>query len=257
MRSRTVRPYVLLPELPYHTPTHYCHPCWVDPLGTCLFTSWTSELQDGSGCLTNRVGFRMVSGCKRSCERKSPSPACLTLLVGGPQTQFQRVACVKSLQSCPTLCDPMDCSPPGSSVHGILQARTLEWAALPSSRACWPSSPPSPTLEVGSLPLAPPGKLNRQKVVCCPLHLSFMIKVYNLLTTNEIFKKLLFKKIISFYFWLLLSVLHLAGFLCLQQAGATFLLRPVGFSFQWLLSWRSLWSMGSRARRLSGCGPQA
>ena len=33
----------------------------------------------------------------------------------------------KSLQSCPTLCDPTDCSPPGFSVHGILQARTLEW----------------------------------------------------------------------------------------------------------------------------------
>ena len=39
-----------------------------------------------------------------------------------------------SLQSCPTLCDPMDCSPPGSSVHGILQARILEWVAMPSSR---------------------------------------------------------------------------------------------------------------------------
>jgi len=33
------------------------------------------------------------------------------------------------LLSCPTLCDPMDCSPPGSSVHGILQARILEWVA--------------------------------------------------------------------------------------------------------------------------------
>ena len=46
------------------------------------------------------------------------------------------VACMhaKSLQSCPTLCDPMDCSPPGSSVHGILQARTLEWVAMLSSR---------------------------------------------------------------------------------------------------------------------------
>ena len=39
-----------------------------------------------------------------------------------------------SLQSCLTLCDPIDCSPPGSSVHGILQARILEWAAMPSSR---------------------------------------------------------------------------------------------------------------------------
>ena len=40
----------------------------------------------------------------------------------------------KSLQSCPTLCDSMNCSPPGSSVHGILQARILEWVAIPSSR---------------------------------------------------------------------------------------------------------------------------
>ena len=39
----------------------------------------------------------------------------------------------KSLQLCPPLCDPMDCSLPGSSVHGILQARILEWVAVPSS----------------------------------------------------------------------------------------------------------------------------
>ena len=37
-------------------------------------------------------------------------------------------------QLCPTLCDPMDCSLPGSSVHGILQARILEWVVVPSSR---------------------------------------------------------------------------------------------------------------------------
>ena len=42
--------------------------------------------------------------------------------------------CAKSLQSCPTLCDPIDCSPPGSSVPGILQAGMLEWVAVPSSR---------------------------------------------------------------------------------------------------------------------------
>ena len=40
----------------------------------------------------------------------------------------------KSLQSCLTLCNPMDYSPPGSSVRGILQARMLEWVAAPSSR---------------------------------------------------------------------------------------------------------------------------
>ena len=41
-------------------------------------------------------------------------------------------------QSCLTLCDPMDCSPPGSSVHGTHQARTLEWVAMPSSRGSSP-----------------------------------------------------------------------------------------------------------------------
>ena len=39
-------------------------------------------------------------------------------------------AAAKSVQSCPTLCDPIDGSPPGSSVHGILQARILEWVAV-------------------------------------------------------------------------------------------------------------------------------
>ena len=42
-------------------------------------------------------------------------------------------AAAKSLQSCPTLCDPIDSSPPGSPIPGILQARTLEWVAISSS----------------------------------------------------------------------------------------------------------------------------
>ena len=44
-------------------------------------------------------------------------------------------AASKSLQSCPTLCDPMDGSPPGSPVPGILQARTLKWVAISFSNA--------------------------------------------------------------------------------------------------------------------------
>ena len=40
----------------------------------------------------------------------------------------------KLLQLCPALCDPIDCSLPGSSVHGILQARILEWVTMPFSR---------------------------------------------------------------------------------------------------------------------------
>ena len=42
-------------------------------------------------------------------------------------------------QSCPTLCNPMDCSPPGSFVHGILQVRILEWVAMPFSRRSYQS----------------------------------------------------------------------------------------------------------------------
>ena len=51
-----------------------------------------------------------------------------------PPTHTHICMRAKSLQSCLTLCDPMDGSPPGSYVHGILQARILEWVAVPSSR---------------------------------------------------------------------------------------------------------------------------
>ena len=60
-------------------------------------------------------------------------------------------------QSCPTLCDAMDCSPPGSSVHGIFQARLLEWAAISSSRRS--SQPRDRTwvspMQTGALPSEP------------------------------------------------------------------------------------------------------
>ena len=66
--------------------------------------------------------------------------------------QFSSVA-----QLCPTLCNPMDCSPPSSSVRGILRARRLEWVAISSSRG---SSRPrnqtrSPALQADSLPSEP------------------------------------------------------------------------------------------------------
>ena len=48
------------------------------------------------------------------------------------QIYMQFAAAAVSLQSCPTLCDPIDGSPPGSPVPGILQARTLEWVTFPS-----------------------------------------------------------------------------------------------------------------------------
>ena len=48
---------------------------------------------------------------------------------------FAAAAAAKSLQSCPTLCDPMDGSPPGSPIPGTLQAKTLEWVAMSFSKA--------------------------------------------------------------------------------------------------------------------------
>ena len=66
----------------------------------------------------------------------------------------------KSLQSCLTLCDPTDCSPPGSSVPGILQARILEWVARPFPRGSSQSSDWTRICllhwQVGSLSLEPP-----------------------------------------------------------------------------------------------------
>ena len=87
--------------------------------------------------------------------------------------------CAKSLQSCLTLCDPMDCNPPDSSVHGILQARILEWVAISSSRGssqCREQTCVSWHWQVGSLPLVPPGK------PFTIYHLPFAVKSLSLLS---------------------------------------------------------------------------
>ena len=81
----------------------HSQPCWCLLLSTSMMT-WTNSL-----------------------------PALiLTLFICKPRAA---AAAAKSLQSCPTLCDPIDGSPPGSPVPGILQARTLEWVAISFSNA--------------------------------------------------------------------------------------------------------------------------
>ena len=66
----------------------------------------------------------------------------------------------KLLQSCPTLCDPIGCSLPGSSVLEILQARILQWVAIAFSRASPDPGiePRSPALQADALTSEPPGK---------------------------------------------------------------------------------------------------
>ena len=73
-------------------------------------------------------------------DRTSPNGVPSTRLSSCPRLDLSEIpllqvaAAAKSLQSCPTLCDPIDGSPPGSSIPGILQARTLEWVAISFSR---------------------------------------------------------------------------------------------------------------------------
>ena len=88
------------------------------------------------------------------------------------------------MHACSVMSDslwPMDCSLPGSSVHGIFQARILEWIAMPSSRGCsrprdWLLSLLSPHWQAGSLLLVPPGKFRALRP-----HIKVRYK-----TTNEI-----------------------------------------------------------------------
>ena len=73
---------------------------------------------------------------------------------------WQNVVVVECFKSCPTLFRPQDCSPPGSSVHGIFQARILEWVAVSFSRGSSPlrDRTASPALAGGFFITEPPGK---------------------------------------------------------------------------------------------------
>ena len=83
-----------------------------------------------------------------------------------------------------TLCNLMDCSPPGSSVHGILEARILECVPIPFSRGSFPRiEPGSPALQADSLQSKPPGKTYQsEKDPYPPVSSSF---VYMTLTRQE------------------------------------------------------------------------
>ena len=87
-------------------------------------------------------------------------PAVCALLVLESIALTLAAAAAKSLQSCPTLCDPIDGSPPGSPVSGILQARIPEWIGISfSEHLPYPGIEPGfPTLETDGLTSEPPGK---------------------------------------------------------------------------------------------------
>ena len=122
-----------------------------------LLGGWSTCLLVGSG------PFRIEIYPSPHQEAAGEEPWCWGIGVW-KMAQTSLYVCAKSLQLCLTLCNPMDCSPPGSSVHGILQTRILEWVAMLSSRGIFLIQRSNACLlcllhwQMGSLPLAPPGK---------------------------------------------------------------------------------------------------
>ena len=141
-----------------------------------------SESSESESCIQGWQGWRRICHTEGSRSRRAVctrlnfrcdfghlgviSSCCIasnSVLHGSQQFCKLDSACMRAklLKLCQTLCDPVAHSPPASSVHGILQARILEWAAMPSSR----SQPRDGTCvscllhgQVGSLSVVPPGK---------------------------------------------------------------------------------------------------
>ena len=90
----------------------------------------------------------------------------------------------KSFHSCPTLCNPMDCSLPGSSIHGVLEARILEWVAMPSLlQGLIPTQGSNLHWKQGSLPLVSPGKAHTHTVCMCVYTCACMLNCVRLFVT--------------------------------------------------------------------------
>ena len=126
-----------------------------------------------SGCFSC-LGLSLSKGCQLCHGNRNSASLNLTVLI------YKRRMCVcvcvhahahPVTQPCPTHCNPMDCSLPGFSVHGIFHARILEWVVsstsdLPNPRT-GPASLVSPPLEDGFFTIAPPGILLLLSHVSC------------------------------------------------------------------------------------------
>ena len=158
----------------------------------------------------------------------------------------------KSLQSCPTLCHPMDCSPSDSSVHGILQARILEWAGIPFSGDLPDSGIKhrSPALQADSLPLSYQGSPKvpaKYKFV-----LLFIYTYRGIFTTLEYYFKyhqfLAFLQDTDHYYS---PFLYLVAYLQMSQFFIFDLIKSSSFLHKQKQT--SKYSTGWKARTKSGC----
>ena len=140
---------------------HFSFSCIVEGNGNPLQCSCLENTRDGgarwasiSGVAQSQTQLKRLSSSSSSMSIESVMPSnhlvlCCplllppsifpslekTLMLGKTEGEVAAAAAAKSLQSCPTLCDPIDGSPPGFPVPGILQARTLEWVAISFSVA--------------------------------------------------------------------------------------------------------------------------
>ena len=126
-----------------------------------FFTPWNNEPQSDS----ERLWEQVLISCEKVSRGKGNPHLHLAMFLG--QEVLGKKSESEVAQSCPTLCDPMDCSLSGSSVHGIFQARVLEWIAISFSRgSSQPGNEPgSTTLQADALPSEPPGKPVGQAVL--------------------------------------------------------------------------------------------
>ena len=154
-RGRDRRDTVKLSPTINFPPLRICSCCSLCPIHPAI------DLSPISAILDTRLQLGKLR--PRPGQSHCPSPGS-PYLSNGP-TVLHPETCTSSFalccaQSCPTPCNPRDCSSPGSSVHGTLQTRILEWVAMPSSGYLSnPGIKPRPsTLQVDSLPTEPPGK---------------------------------------------------------------------------------------------------
>ena len=122
--SRTARPLALWNSEAMLLPACTASPAYSIPLSLCP-----------------RACYGLNCGPWKRCD-EAPTPGSSECDLVWTQGLYRGETESDVIQSCPTLCNPIDCSPPGSSVHGILQARVLEWGAIAFSRPGSPKSYP-------------------------------------------------------------------------------------------------------------------
>ena len=105
-------------------------------------TSWTAARQASLSVTNSRSLLKLTF--------KSVMPS-NHLILCRPLLLLPSTTTTKSLQSCPTMCDPMDCSLPGFSIHGIFQATVLEWGAIAFSPSCLQSFPKLESFQMSQL----------------------------------------------------------------------------------------------------------